>query len=93
MAALFSSEKVLETVEVAPGLTKEVLKRGVEGGVGPKTGQMVKAHYTGKLLDGSVFDSSRTRGRPFEFPIGVGSVISGWDLGIASVRDCSPRRA
>ena len=49
----------------------------------PQVGQMVKVHYTGKLLDGTVFDSSVERGQPFQFPLGVGQVIPGWDEGIA----------
>ena len=39
-------------------------------------------HYTGKLLDGTVFDSSVERGQPFSFPLGVGRVIAGWDEGV-----------
>lgn len=54
-------------------------------GKGPKPGykQMVKVHYTGRLLDGRVFDSSVERGEPIEFQLGVGQVIPGWDEGIA----------
>lgn len=54
-------------------------------GKGPKPGykQMVKVHYTGRLLDGTVFDSSVERGEPIEFQLGVGQVIPGWDEGIA----------
>lgn len=54
-------------------------------GKGPKPGfkNMVKVHYTGKLLDGRVFDSSVERGEPIEFQLGVGQVIPGWDEGIA----------
>lgn len=48
----------------------------------PAIGQMVKVHYTGKLLDGTVFDSSVERGDPITIPIGVGQVIPGWDEGI-----------
>lgn len=54
-------------------------------GKGPKPGykNKVKVHYTGKLLDGTVFDSSIERGEPIEFQLGVGQVIPGWDEGIA----------
>ena len=49
----------------------------------PKASDVVKVHYTGSLVDGTVFDSSVKRGTPIEFPIGVGRVIPGWDEGIA----------
>ena len=48
----------------------------------PAQGAKVKVHYTGKLLNGNVFDSSVERGEPIEIPIGVGRVIPGWDEGI-----------
>lgn len=53
-------------------------------GTGPKPteGQNVSVHYTGRLLNGQVFDSSIQRGQPITFPIGTGKVIQGWDLGI-----------
>ena len=49
-------------------------------------GAKVKVHYTGKLLDDTVFDSSVTRGQPLEFVVGVGQVIKGWDQGIIQLQ-------
>jgi len=49
-------------------------------------GRTVRVHYTGKLLNGTVFDSSYKRGEPIEFQLGVGRVIKGWDEGIALMR-------
>ena len=57
-------------------------------GTGPQAqkGQTVRVHYTGALENGQKFDSSRDRGEPIEFPLGVGYVIPGWDQGIAQLR-------
>ncbi len=56
----------------------------------PKAGDVVKVHYTGKLLDGTVFDSSKgnpqTNGEPIDFRVGVGMVIPGWEEGIMSMK-------
>ena len=52
----------------------------------PKTGDMVKVHYTGKLLNGTKFDSSVDRGTPIDFPVGQGRVIKGWDEALLSMK-------
>uniref|UniRef100_A0A7S1XY78 peptidylprolyl isomerase n=1 Tax=Phaeomonas parva TaxID=124430 RepID=A0A7S1XY78_9STRA len=67
------------------GLMKKILREGYSDDV-PQTGQEVWAHYTGTLEDGSKFDSSRDRGRAFNFVIGTGQVIRGWDEGFASMK-------
>ncbi len=43
-------------------------------------------HYVGSLINGTVFDSSRKRGTPFEFRLGAGQVIKGWDVGVATMK-------
>jgi peptidylprolyl isomerase len=59
-------------------------------GESPKTGRTCVMHYTGWLWEngakGKKFDSSKDRGQPFEFPIGVGRVIKGWDEGVATMK-------
>ena len=59
-------------------------------GASPKTGQTCVMHYTGWLYEnaakGAKFDSSLDRGEPFEFQIGMGQVIKGWDEGVASMQ-------
>ncbi len=55
-------------------------------GAEAEAGNTVSVHYTGTLTDGTQFDSSRTRGQPFSFKLGVGQVIRGWDIGVAGMK-------
>ncbi len=68
-------------VELPSGLRYEIVAQGT--GPAPKPTETVKVHYTGKLIDGSVFDSSVQRGEPAEFPLD--QVIPGWTEGIQKV--------
>lgn len=66
------------------GLAIEDIKVGT--GAEARAGSSVTVHYVGTLTNGSKFDSSRDRGRGFEFPLGAGKVIKGWDQGVAGMR-------
>lgn len=68
----------------ASGLIYVVIKEG--SGPKPKPGTQIQAHYTGKFLDGKVFDSSVRRGKPFAFNVGTGRVIKGWDEALVDMR-------
>ncbi|MFB3879896.1 MAG: FKBP-type peptidyl-prolyl cis-trans isomerase [Armatimonadota bacterium] len=72
-------------VKTASGLQYIDVKTG--GGAEAKAGQMVTVNYTGWLVDGTMFDSSQKPGRtPFQFPLGGGRVIRGWDEGVAGMK-------
>ncbi len=68
----------------------QIIDDTVGTGASPKTGQRCVMHYTGWLYEegakGKKFDSSLDRGQPFQFTIGVGQVIGGWDEGVATMQ-------
>ena len=70
----------IKPMTTASGLNYVITKEG--NGEKPGVGTLIKVHYTGKLLDGTVFDSSVNRNEPFQFVLGIGQVISGWDEGL-----------
>lgn len=78
------NKKMSEIVSTPSGLKYEVIATGT--GATPQAGQTVVVHYTGRLEDGSKFDSSRDRNQPFKFRLGAGQVIKGWDEGLAIMK-------
>lgn len=67
--------------------TQLALRDDVVGtGAEAVAGKNIAVHYTGYLVDGTVFDSSVTRGTPFTFTLGAGQVIQGWDQGFAGMK-------
>ena len=66
----------------------------IETGSGAEAekGRRISVHYTGRLADGSKFDSSLDRGQPFEFKLGAGQVIRGWDEGFSGMKEGGKRK-
>jgi FKBP-type peptidyl-prolyl cis-trans isomerase FkpA len=74
----------LEEAMVAGKLQVEDMVVGT--GAEATKGKLVSVHYTGWLTDGKKFDSSKDRGQPFQFPLGRGHVIQGWDQGVEGMK-------
>ncbi|KJE90037.1 hypothetical protein CAOG_08505 [Capsaspora owczarzaki ATCC 30864] len=74
-------------VQITPDgqVTKIVLRDGT-GAAPPPKGSLVTVHYVGRTPDGRIFDQSRNHGSPFEFKLGAGYVIKGWDSGVATMK-------
>ncbi len=80
-----TSLEVKENEElIKPEFKIETMEQGQ--GQEVKSGDIISVHYTGYLTDGTKFDSSVDRGEPFEFQIGIGQVIKGWDQGIIGMK-------
>lgn len=75
---------------VKNGVQIEILKEGA--GIEAKNGDTVAVHYTGVLENGTKFDSSVDRGVPFEFTLGAGQVIKGWDIGVLGMKAGEKRK-
>ncbi len=80
LAAYIKNNNIPAKLDTATGIYYQVVQEGP--GAYPKKGNKVIVHYTGYLLNGEIFDSSRDRGDPFDFILGKGYVIEGWDEGI-----------
>jgi FKBP-type peptidyl-prolyl cis-trans isomerase len=96
-AGIFSTTACSEQAapKMETGNVTELIKTDVKLGEGDlaTAGKNVSVHYTGWLYDAAVpdhhgkkFDSSRDRNEPFEFPLGAGRVIAGWDQGVAGMK-------
>ena len=70
----------------------QILDLEIGDGAEVQAGDVASMHYTGWLEDGTKFDSSLDRGRPFEFTLGVGNVIKGWDEGVVGMKINGKRR-
>lgn len=86
------SADVVGSVEIMPGLNMRILREG--SGAVAESGQIAVVHYTGWLYDeaaadkrGTKFDSSVDRGEHFQFPLGAGRVIKGWDRGVVGMKE------
>lgn len=83
-----NNEQQANAETAAPDLSGELLMTVVKEGTGEgaKNGDIVSVHYVGTFMDGTKFDSSRDRGQAFQFTLGSGMVIKGWDLGVLGMK-------
>lgn len=89
----FADQAAAPTVEPTPMVDSLQIEDLVTGeGAQAKIGDLVSVHYTGWLVDGTKFDSSLDRNQPFEFTIGAGGVIRGWDEGVPGMRPGGTRK-
>jgi FKBP-type peptidyl-prolyl cis-trans isomerase FkpA len=88
-----TTEKQPVAAPATPKVDK-LVKEDSKVGTGPaaKAGDKVRVHYTGRLLDGTKFDSSHDRKDPFEFTLGQGQVIKGWDEGVVGMKKGGKRK-
>ena len=74
-------------VELSKSVTNlQIVDTTVGNGAEARPGRRVRVHYTGTLMDGTKFDSSKDHNQPFEFTLGTGSVIPGWDEGVKGMK-------
>jgi peptidylprolyl isomerase len=78
------TEEMVSDINEEQELQIEILKQGT--GEEVKNGDNISVHYTGTLEDGTKFDSSLDRGKPFVFTLGIGQVIKGWDIGVLGMK-------
>lgn len=79
-----NTEEQTSTTPNIENMKIEDIKVGT--GAEAKSGTLVSVHYVGTLTNGTKFDSSRDRGEPFQFPLGQGMVIKGWELGVVGMK-------
>lgn len=81
-----TTDNVINTSNMKQADTVAIVDSVVGSGAEAKVGNTVKMKYTGKLLDGTVFDSTDKSGQPFTFTLGANSVIQGWEQGIPGMK-------
>jgi FKBP-type peptidyl-prolyl cis-trans isomerase FkpA len=82
-----SEADMQRAVELSKSVTiLQIVDTTVGSGAEARPGRRVRVHYTGTLMDGTKFDSSKDHNQPFEFTLGTGSVIPGWDEGVKGMK-------